>query len=432
MCQRFSFFFLLLLLAGCAVNPVTGRNELALMSISTPEEIEIGKKTFPEVLQQMGGAYPDAALETYVNQVGTRMGRLSHRPDLPYQFRVVNDSTPNAFALPGGYIAISRGLLVGLKNESQLASVLGHEVGHVTARHSVQGMQRSSMLNLGVAVLGAAADTTGYGGLARPAGDLAANLINNTYSRDQESESDRLGIDYMVKAGYDPLGSVQVQDYFYRQVEGGANPDWVSGLFRSHPFSRDRMEANQQYVQSSYSYALENPRYVLAVDPFQRATARLHDVEPGYRLYEQARQQERKGDLNGAIATYLQAAAKGPDESLILTGLGMAYLKADDVNSARRHLSKAVQLQPEYYLSQLGLGYVYQQQSAPQKAIPHLQRSMELYPTAQGAFLLAESYEQTGRTGEALKLYQSVAQADPNSKLGQEATRRIARLRGKK
>lgn len=110
----------------------------------------------------------------------------------------------------------------------------------------------------------------------------------------------------------------------------------------------------------------------------------------------------------------------------------MAYLKADDVNSARRHLSKAVQLQPEYYLSQLGLGYVYQQQSAPQKAIPHLQRSMELYPTAQGAFLLAESYEQTGRTGEALKLYQSVAQADPNSKLGQEATRRIARLRGKK
>lgn len=237
MCQRFSFFFLLLLLAGCAVNPVTGRNELALMSISTPEEIEIGKKTFPEVLQQMGGAYPDAALETYVNQVGTRMGRLSHRPDLPYQFRVVNDSTPNAFALPGGYIAISRGLLVGLKNESQLASVLGHEVGHVTARHSVQGMQRSSMLNLGVAVLGAAADTTGYGGLARPAGDLAANLINNTYSRDQESESDRLGIDYMVKAGYDPLGSVQVQDYFYRQVEGGLTRTGFQGCF-AHIHSR--------------------------------------------------------------------------------------------------------------------------------------------------------------------------------------------------
>jgi predicted Zn-dependent protease len=430
MLQRFLCLALLLLLAGCAVNPVTGRNELALMSISPQEEIEIGRKTFPEVLQQMGGEYPDAALETYVNQVGTRMGKISHRPELPYQFRVVNDSTPNAFALPGGYIAISRGLLVGLQNEAQLASVLGHEIGHVTARHSVQGMQRASMLNLGVAVLGAAADTTGYGGLARPAGDLAANLINNTYSREQESESDRLGIDYMVKVGYDPLGSVQVQEYFYRKVENGANPDWLSGLFRSHPFSRDRMVANQQYVQTSYSYALENPRYVLAVDPFQRATAHLRQVEPGYQLYVQAQQQERKGDLNGAIATYLQAAAQAPDETLILTGLGMAYLKAEDIGSARRHLSRAVQLHDQYYLPQLGLGYAYQQQSLPQKAIPHLERSMELYPTAQGAFLLAEGYEQTGRKKDALKLYQSVAQADPGGKLGQAAAKRIAGMQG--
>ena len=110
-------FLVLAGLSGCAVNPATGRTELALIPVSTSQEIAIGEKTFPQAVQQMGGEYPDPRLAAYVNQVGQRLGRVSQRPDLPFQFKVVNDSTPNAFALPGGFIAITRGLLVNLDNE---------------------------------------------------------------------------------------------------------------------------------------------------------------------------------------------------------------------------------------------------------------------------------------------------------------------------
>jgi len=217
--QVAGFFLLLGLLVGCAVNPVTGRQELALFQVSTSEEISLGRQTFPRALQQVGGEYGDPQLAEYVRQVGDVLANVSQRPDLPYQFKVVNDSTPNTFALPGGFVAISRGLLAALENEAQLAAVLGHELGHVTARHSVQAMQSGSLLGLGMAVLGGVAGQGGYAVAAQQAGQLAAGLLENTYSREQERESDRLGVDYLVLAGYDPQGAVHLQEYFYRKVE---------------------------------------------------------------------------------------------------------------------------------------------------------------------------------------------------------------------
>jgi len=429
------FLFLLILIpavfaAGCAVNPVTGRSELALMSISPRQEVEIGRKTFPEVLQRMGGVYPDEELEAYVNEVGRRLGRVSHRPELDYRFRVVNDSVPNAFALPGGFIAVSRGLLTGLENEAQLAAVLGHEIGHVTARHAVQGMQRGTLLGLGVALLDAATRTTSYGALARPAGQLAAGLIDNRYSREQESEADRLGIDYMVRAGYDPDGSVQVMAYFYRKVEKGAEPDWLAGLFRSHPFSVERMRANRHYVEARYPDRYRNPETRLGADAYRAATRRLRAAAPAYALYDQAKKLEKEGKVRQAITTYLEAAEKAPDEALILTGLGMAYLRADDLVAARQHLQRALRLDDGYYLTPLGLGYIELQQGQAKKALTHLERSMDLLATVQGAFLQAEACEKTGRRQKARQLYQEVARADRSGKLGREAARRAARLGG--
>ncbi|TYO99993.1 putative Zn-dependent protease [Geothermobacter ehrlichii] len=430
------FYLLLVLLpsfltlAGCAVNPVTGRSELALMSISPSQEVEIGRKTFPEVLQRMGGVYPDPELEAYVNEVGRRLGRVSHRPELDYRFKVVNDSVPNAFALPGGFIAVSRGLLTGLENEAQLAAVLGHEIGHVTARHAVQGMQRGTLLGLGVALLDAATRTTSYGALAHPAGQLAAGLINNRYSREQEGESDRLGIDYMVRAGYDPEGSVQVMEYFYRKVEKGADPDWLAGLFRSHPFSIERMRANRSYIETHYAARRKDPAMRIGVDAYLAATRRLRAVAPAYALYDKAKKLEKAGKIRQAISTYLAAAEKGPDEALILTGLGMAYLRADDPVAARQHLQRALRLDDGYYLTLLGMGYIELQQGQAEKALTHLERSMELLATVQGAFLQAEACEKTGRRQKALRLYQAVAKADPGGKLGRTAARRAARLGG--
>jgi predicted Zn-dependent protease len=417
-------------LSGCAVNPATGKRELAVVPISTSQEVAIGEKTFPQAIQQMGGEYDNPALAAYVEQVGQRLARVSHRPELSYRFKVVNDSAPNAFALPGGFIAISRGLMVGLENEAQLAAVLGHEVGHVTARHSVQGLQRGAMFNVALSVLGGVTGETGYGPLAQQAGQLTASLLDRSYSREQESESDRLGIDYMVKAGYSPLGAIQLQEFFSRQMEGGTEPTWLAGIFRTHPFSKDRLIANEAYARATYPQALSGPKYVLSPQPYQAAVAGLHETRKGYELFDQAGRLEKAGNTGQAIALYLQAAAAAPDESMILTGLGMAYLRAEDPRSARTHLARAVQLNGSYYLSRMGLGYAYLQQGDVKRSVQELETSMKLLPTLQGGYLLAEGYEKTGERQKALDLYRGVAEADPQGKLGRAAAERAQALGG--
>jgi predicted Zn-dependent protease len=430
---RFMLFAALALLfvSGCAVNPVTGRQELALFSISASQEVKLGQEAFPKAVQQMGGEYDDPTLAAYVNGVGSRLAKVAERPELPYEFKVLNDSTPNAFALPGGFVAITRGLLVNLENEAQLAAVLGHEIGHVTARDSVQGMQRGALLNLGLSVLSAATGSSGYGTLTQQAGQLAAGLLDNSFSREQERQADRLGVDYMVRAGYNPRGSVQLQEFFYRTVEGGAEPMWLTGLFRTHPFSKERMQDLRAYIAERYLLQQNDPRFIFNEQPFQRAIADLKKTSEGYELYDKAREQEAGGDVSGAIATYLQAAVKAPDQALILTRLGMAYLHTGDVRAARPHLVRAVQLDDGYYLSRLGLGMVYLELDDVPGAVGHLEKSMDLLPTDRGGYLLALGYEKQGRTAEAIDLYRQVAKASPDSKVGQAAAQKVAELQSR-
>jgi len=264
---------------SCAVNPVTGHSELAIVSFSEEEEAALGAKAFSPAVQQQGGFYRNRELEEYVQGVGMRLARVSHRPTLNYRYRVLNSSVPNAFALPGGYIVINRGLLVGLKNEAEMAAVLDHETGHVTAKHSLAGYQRAMAANMLVA--GVVLATGGTTGVQEISG-ITASLIENGFSRDQEREADWLGIDYMVKAGYNPEGAVQLQEYFYRQLEGGKNPMWAEGLFRTHPFSKERLENARARIAERYPDTVKNPNYTFNGTIFLRKTARLREAQKAY------------------------------------------------------------------------------------------------------------------------------------------------------
>lgn len=416
--------------SGCAVNPVTGRTELAFYEMSEAKEIEIGKQAFPKAVQQTKGEYQDPALKEYITQVGMRLARVSQRPNLPYAFKVVNDSTPNAFALPGGHIAITRGLLVDLQNEAQIAAVLGHEVGHVTARHAVQGIQRNILLTLGLTVLSSATGDTSYSTVSRQAGQIAATVIDSSYSREQERESDRLGMDYMVRARYNPQGAVQLQEYFLKKSESERDPFWLEGLFRTHPFSKDRMFANQSYIRTRYSYTLNNPDYIMGREAFLEATSKLRETRKGYELYDKARELEQKNNLAEAIKTYKLAIKAAPDEALIYTGLGVALLTKEDFAQARQHLNKAIELDGNYYESRLALGYIFLKQGENHAAVRELKRSMELLPTLNGAFFLAEGHEKVGDRGCALELYRQIAEADSQGRFGREAAARVRALGG--
>ncbi|MCX5876881.1 MAG: M48 family metalloprotease [Deltaproteobacteria bacterium] len=427
-----SFFVLTLsFLSGCAVNPATGKSELAFYSMSEQEEVSLGKKAFPEAIQRMQGEYDDQRLKEYITAVGMRLAKVSHRPNLAYTFKVVNDSSPNAFAMPGGNIAITRGLLVALENEAQLAAVLGHELGHVTARHSVQNLQRGMLLNMGLQVLAVSSSGTSYSGVARQAGQLAGSILDSSYSREQEREADRLGIDYMVKAQYSPKGAVELQEFLAKK-SGEGESKWMQGLFRTHPFSKERMSDNQYYIDSKYSWAVNDEAYVSVAGDFQRAMAPLMKTKEAYGDYDKAREKEQSKDLAGAIALYEQAVHKAPDQGLLQSALGMAYLKNNSLDEAKKHLAKAVQLDGDYYESHFGLGYLLLKENNPTLAKEHLQKSMKLMPSLGSAFYLAESYEKTGELAKAQTLYGQVAAADPGGNLGRTAAARSRALGGRR
>src|SRR5690554_4060195 len=219
--------------AGCAVNPVTGKKQLSL--ISEGEELALGAEQYTPTQQTQGGQfYIDPELTVYVREVGMKMAQVSDRPDLPYDFVVLNNSVPNAWALPGGKIAINRGLLVKLDDEAQLASVLGHEIVHAAARHSVQRMQQGMLISAGMAGIGIAVSDNEWAGLIMGSAAVSAQLALAQYSQGDELESDAYGIKYMRAAGYDPQAAVELQELFLQLSEGRDRDRKSTRLNSSH------------------------------------------------------------------------------------------------------------------------------------------------------------------------------------------------------
>jgi predicted Zn-dependent protease len=223
-------------LGSCARNPVTGKNEIALVSES--QEIQMGQEYAQQIVRSMG-VYEDKRVQDYVSRLGMAMAAKSERPKLPWAFYVMDDPTVNAFALPGGSIFITRGILTHMNNEAELVGVLGHEIGHVTARHSVQQMTRQQIAQIGVGVGSIlSSDVAQYAGLA----SQGLGVLFLKYGRDAESQSDQLGFKYMVRDGYDPHGMATMFTTLERvsRLEGAGDiPEWAS----SHPDPGNRVEA---------------------------------------------------------------------------------------------------------------------------------------------------------------------------------------------
>jgi predicted Zn-dependent protease len=218
---------------GCATNPVTGNLELSL--ISEQQEKALGAEADAQLVADTG-VIEDAALAEYVASVGRTMVPVSHRPDLGYAFRVLDDPQVNAFALPGGYVYVTRGILAYLDSEAALAGVLGHEIGHVTAKHGVKRYSQQVLLGIGLQLAGSLGDALEeYVGVA----GVAAQLLLLKYSRDQERQSDQLGVEYASELGYDTRDMAGFFDTLARlSPAGGRLPAWVS----THPEPDERRE----------------------------------------------------------------------------------------------------------------------------------------------------------------------------------------------
>ena len=405
-------------LGGCAVNPVTGKNEIAFVPES--QELAIGQKNYGPYRQAQGGDYVvEPELTRYVQSVGDRLARVSDRR-LPYEFKVLNDSSPNAWALPGGKIAINRGLLAELQSEAELAAVLAHEIVHAAARHSAQSMERGVFLQGALVAAGVALGGSDYRDVGMLGANLGAQLTNQKFGRDDESEADLYGMRYMVRAGYDPAAAMQLQETFVRLAEGN-DPGWLGGLFASHPPSRERVAANRKLVAE-----LGNPGGEVGAARYQRAIARIKRTQPAYEAYDEARQALHKGDLDRAGVKINRAIEIEPDEAAFLSLRGEIKAARDNPQAALHDLDRAVALNPDYYRPLLVRGFARRESGNAAGAIRDLQRSVDLLPTAEGYYGLGRAAQDAGRRDEAVAHYRKAASSQ--SEAGKRAGQRLARL----
>lgn len=244
-----------LYLTACAINPVTGNRELSLLSES--QEIQMGASNHDKILQQYG-VYKDDKLQTYVSQLGQQLAQKSHRSKLNFTFTVLDSPVVNAFALPGGYVYITRGIMAYLNSEAELAGVLGHEIGHVTAKHGVQQYSQSQVAGVVGAVISTQFETPWAGDIY----NLLGGALLRGYGRADELEADRLGAEYIAQAGYDPqemldvIGVLKDQEVFANQGQTAA-PASYHALFATHPRNDQRL---QEVISAAQRFKQPNPK----------------------------------------------------------------------------------------------------------------------------------------------------------------------------
>ncbi len=407
----------LLVLSGCALNPVTGKKELVLVSESS--EISIGAKQYGPSRQMQGGDYKtDPSIVAYVKQVGQKLASVSDRK-LPYEFNIINDSTPNAWALPGGKIVINRGLLVELKSEAELAAVLGHEIVHAAARHGAKGMERGLLLQGAIMAVGIASQNSEYSQLAIGGAGMAAQLINQKYGRDAELEADAYGMRYMARAGYDPSAAIGLQETFVR-LSAGRNQNWLEGLFASHPPSQERVAANRiTATQLPQGGTIGEARY-------RKKMASLLSNRKAYEDYDAGRKALAKGDFPQAITLANQALKAQPREALFHSLLGDIRMRQQRYRDAITNYSHALQRDPNYFHYYLQRGLARLEINNQIQGKSDLEKSVSLLPTAPALNRLGLLFLDNGDRMKAKQYFLKASSS--TSQAGKDARRAFIRL----
>lgn len=326
-------------MAGCAINPVTGRQQLIF--VSEDQEIQIDQQYSPFQFSVDYGKAQDKVLNDYVNQVGQNMVVRTHRPNMPYSFQVVNATYVNAYAFPGGSIACTRGILLSLENEAELAALLGHELGHVNARHTAQQMSKGMLSQAIVGSLSVLADTQGgvFGQLASQLGFFGAGALLASYSRDNEREADALGMEYMVKAGYNSKGMVALMDMLRSLSKD--KPRVIELMFATHPMSDERYQTAVETSRIEYQSANNLPVYR---ERFMDHTAKLRSLKGALEEMQKGELAMNRQKFGEAEAHFHSALKQAPDDyaGLIMMTLCQIIQKKNEEGLGYSERAKAV------------------------------------------------------------------------------------------
>lgn len=410
--------FLGMFVTACSTNPVTGKRQFSI--ISPAQEVAMGKQNYEPYQQQQGGEYTvDKGLTRYVSSVGQKLAAVSDRKDLPYEFVVLNNDVPNAWALPGGKIAINRGLLVMLKDEAQLASVLGHEIVHAAARHGATQMTNATLLNIGAQTIGLVTQNNQYGSLIGIGTNIGAGAWQASYGRSQELESDEYGIEYMVRAGYDPYAAVELQEIFLK-LSGNRESNFLEAWMASHPPSAQRVARNKELAAKYGSGGKRNEQ------AYARAIAQAKKDQPAYDSNNQAVKAAGQKDFATANSLIDKAIRMQPKEAIFQVTKGQIALAQNQYSTAESAFKKANSLNPGYYAGYVGAGVAQIQQQNINGAKSSFEKSLKYLPTQTATFYLGEISLRNNNKQQALEYYSFAAQG--GGELGAAAQKRVGEL----
>lgn len=323
-------------LSGCTTSPVTGQS--ILVGMSEADEKAVDARVSPHQFSRDLGAVQDEAVNRYVAEVGGRLDDAVHRPGMPYSYRALNANYVNAYTFPGGAMGVTRGILVELDDEAELAALLGHELGHVNARHVAQQQGRSLLAQVAVTGLNVAARDSSWGSLVALGGQIGASALLSGYSRDDEREADALGQEYMVRAGYPAAGMVRLHQLLVDQEKEA--PSLVQTMFSSHPMSGERRDTAQRMAETRYAASRGRDAQR---QRFMDSTAGLRKLKPTIDDLKHGETAMAKKDYRAAEDRFTAAVKRTPQDyaanvrmaqCLQATGRGRQAL--DYADSARR------------------------------------------------------------------------------------------------
>lgn len=407
-------------LAGCATDPVTGKK--SLVGLSEGQEISLDQQQSPHQFSADYGASQDEALNRYVQDVSDDLWRHSHRPKMPYSARVLNANYINAYTFPGGSMAATRGIMLDLQNEDELAALMGHETGHVNARHAAEQAGKSMLVQGGLVLASVAvAGKEQYQPIVQLAGQIGGSALLSKYSRDNEREADALGMEYMTRAGYNPDGMVGLMGML--QSQSKAKPGLLETMFASHPMSDERYQTAARRAEQQYAGQRGLP---LRRERYMDHTAGLRRIKPAVTAMQQGESLLAKDQPSQAEGHFGQALGLAPQDYAANVLMAKAKLAQKKEREAEPYLAQARAIYPSEGQALQLSGVTKLALSQPEAALQFFNAYDQRLPGNPGTtFLLGVTYENMQDRKKAAEYYYRYAQAAAGSQEGQYAVSRL-------
>lgn len=408
-------------LSGCAQSPVGGKS--ILVGMSEAQEKAVDQQVAPQQFSQDLGPVQDAQVNNYLSSVGQRLDKLTHRPQMPYSYRVLNANYVNAYTFPGGAMGVTRGILVDLNNEAELAALLGHEMGHVNARHAAQRQGQAMVAQ--VAVMGAniAASSSEWGGLVAIGSQLGASAMLSSYSRDNEREADELGQEYMVRAGYPASGMTGLHQLLVNQQK--EEPGLLQTMFSTHPMNRERRDTAQRLAETKYASTLKRD---VGRERFMDSTASMRRIKPTIAACQNGEVAMAGKQYGKAEGEFRSALQKTPRDYAANVLMAQCLQAQDKDREALGYAEAAKKIYPQEAQAHKLSGVLALGLKDPAAAYAGLDRYDRMLPGDAGVgFLKGVALEGMGRRQDAASQYAGFLR---NNRQGKAAEYAYSRLKG--